>query len=171
MIESNILNTTVRLFGVHRSDVEIVIMRARLQGMMETSERRRNGALWLGLLLAVLGPLGNGLTFVGFPAGTVPWISLVLPVMGVGLVFFGSWRAFKQSAIYKGKISSTVLAVLSVLLLVLSVAFFWGARHIPPRSAGAPALGQHVPDFTLPDSSGKSVSLTQLFDSSSGMRA
>jgi hypothetical protein len=135
--------------------------------MAETNQRRRNGALWLGLLLALLGFLSNGLTFLGFPAAAVPWISLVLPVMGAGLVFLGLWRAFRRSGIYRGKIAGSILAVLSVLLLGLSIAFFWGARHIPPLAAGTPTIGQRAPDFTLPDSSGNPVSLTQLFDSSS----
>lgn len=139
--------------------------------MAESSQRQRNSALWVGLVLALLGPLSNGLTFLGFPANAVPWITLVLPVIGAGLVFLGLWRAFKRSGLYKGKIVGSILAVLSVLLLGLSIAFFWGARHIPPLSAGTPAIGQRVPDFTLPDTSGKPVSLAQLFDSSSGNAA
>jgi hypothetical protein len=136
--------------------------------MTEISEGRRNGALWLGILLALLGLLSNGFTFLGFPAFAVPWISLVLPIIGTGLVFLGLWRAFTRSRIYKGKIAGSILAMFSLLLLATSIAFFWGARHIPQLSAGTPAIGQRVPDFTLPDSSGKSVSLMQLFDSSSG---
>ena len=139
--------------------------------MAETGQRRRNGVLWVGLLIALLGPLSSGLPFLGFPAFAVPWISLVLPVIGAGLVFLGLWRAFRHSGIYKGKIAGSILAVLSVLLLALSIAFFWGARHIPSVAAGTPAIGQRVPDFTLLDSTGRSVSLTQLFASSSGSAA
>ncbi len=136
--------------------------------MTETRERRLNGALWLGLALALLGPLSNGLTFIGFPPFAVPWISLVLPAIGAALVLVGLWRAFRRSRIYGGKIAGSILAVLSLLLLALSIAFFWGARHIPPQSAGTPAIGQRAPDFTLPDSSGQSISLAQLFASPSG---
>lgn len=139
--------------------------------MAEVSERRRSGALWLGLVLTLLGPLSLALTFLGFPASAVPWISLLLPVIGAGLVFVGLWRAFRHSEIYKGKIASSILAVLSVLVLAVSIGFFWSARHIPPVSPGAPAIGQRVPDFTLPDTTGKPVSLTQFFDSSSGTTA
>ena len=139
--------------------------------MAETGEHRRNAGLWVGLVLALLGPLSNGLTFLGFPAALVPWISLALPVIGVALVFFGLWRAFKHSIIYKGKIAGSIVAIFSLLFLALSTAFFWGARHIPSQSAGAPAIGQRVPDFTLPDSTGRSVSLAQLFDSSTGNTA
>lgn len=139
--------------------------------MSETGERRRNAALWVGLLLALLGPLSNGLIFLGLPAFAVPWISLVLSVIGAGLVVLGLWRAFSRSWIYKGKIVGSIVAVLSLLLLAFSIAFFWSARHIPPLSAGTPTIGQRVPDFTLPDSNGQSVSLSQLFASSSGSAA
>jgi len=75
--------------------------------MPDTTERRRNGALWIGVLLALPGFLSNGLTFLGFPAAAVPWISLVLPVIGAGLVFLGLWRAFRRSGIYRGKFVGT----------------------------------------------------------------
>lgn len=139
--------------------------------MSETGQRRRNGVLWVGLLITLLGPLSNGLPFLGVPAFAVPWISLVLPVIGAALVFLGLWRAFRHPGIYKGKIEGSILAVLSLLLLTLSIAFFWSARHIPPLAAGTPAIGQRVPDFTLLDSAGQSVSLTQLFAGSSGSAA
>lgn len=139
--------------------------------MAEVSERRQNGALWLGLVLTLLGPLSLALTFLGFPASAVPWISLLLPLIGAGLVLLGLWRAFRHSGIYRGKIAGSILAVLSVLVLAVSIGFFWGARRIPPVAAGTPAIGQRVPDFTLPDTAGKPVSLTQLFDSSSGTPA
>jgi len=130
--------------------------------MTENSARRPNSALWLGLLLAVLGVLSNGLTFLGFPASIVPWISLVLPVVGLAFVLLGLWRAFAQPTAYKGKIAGTIVAILSLVFLTAAVAYFWGARKLP-HSAGAPAVGQRVPDFTLPDSSGQPVSLSQLF--------
>jgi len=69
--------------------------------------------------------------------------------------------------IYKGKFSGSVAAALSLLLLAGSIAFFWSARHIPAESANAPQIGQRVPDFTLSDSTGNSVSLTQLLSGSS----
>ena len=163
----------VNLFRIHSSVSVSKVLRCVLKcvAMTELSERRRNGILWLGLVLAFLGPLSNGLTFLGFPAAVVPWISLTLPVIGSALVLLGLWRAFRHSAVYKGKIAGSILATLSLLLLAVSIAFFWGARHIPPLSAGTPAVGQRVPDFTLQDSSGTPVSLAQLFAASSGKPA
>ncbi len=135
--------------------------------MTETTQRHRNGALWLGLVLSLLGALSSGLTFIGFPAAAVPWISLVLPIIGVVLVLLGLWRAFRQSSVYRGKIAGAIVAVVALIILAASVAFFSGARRLP-RSTGAPSVGQRVPDFTLPDSTGKPVSLSQLFEASAG---
>ena len=136
--------------------------------MADTTARKRNLAPWMGLLITLLGLSSNWLPFTGFPAAPVPWISLLLSMIGFVVVLLGLWRAFTKSAIYKGKVQASVAAVLSLLFLAGSIGFFWSARHIPPESAAAPQVGQRVPDFTLPDSAGHSVSLTQLFSSSVG---
>jgi hypothetical protein len=136
--------------------------------MMDATEIKRALAPWVGLLLTVLGLLSNGLPFVGFPAAPVPWISLVLSLTGFVVVLVGLWRVFGESAVHNGKISGSVAAMFSLLFLAGSTFFFWSARHIPVQSAAAPQVGQRAPDFTLPDSAGNSVSLTQLFSASAG---
>ena len=136
--------------------------------MADTTARKRTLAPWMGLLLTLLGLLSNWLPFIGFPAAPVPWISLLLSLIGFVIVLLGLWRALAQSTIYKGKVSGSVAAVLSLLFVAGSIGFFWSARHIPAESAAAPQVGQRVPDFTLPDSAGHSVSLTQLFAGSAG---
>lgn len=134
--------------------------------MPDTATRKPTLAPWMGLLLTLLGALSNGLPFIGFPASAVPSISLLLSLTGFVVVLLGLWRAFPQSAIYKGKVSASVAAALSILFLAASIAFLWSARHIPKESAAAPRVGQQVPDFTLPDSAGHPVSLAQLFSAS-----
>jgi len=136
--------------------------------MADTTIRKHTLAPWVGLLLTALGALSNGLPFIGFPAAPVPWISLLLSLAGFGVVLIGLWQVFRQSRIYKGKVSGSIAAALCLLFLAGSIAFFWGARHIPAESANAPQVGQRVPDFTLPDSTGHSVSLTQLLSGSVG---
>ena len=138
--------------------------------MAEASGRRRNGAIWLGLLLTVLGPLSSELEFIGFPESPLPWISLVLPIVGVLLVIIGLWRAFRQPQTYRGKIAGSVIAVVCLLLLAGSIKLFSIARQLP-ESAGAPQVGQRAPDFTLPDSDGHPVSLAQLISGSPGSAA
>src|SRR5215467_4545271 len=130
--------------------------------MAETRVQKRTLAPWMGLLLTVLCALSYGLPFVGFPAAPVPWTSLLLSMIGFVVVVLGLWRAFGQSAVYKGKLSGSIAAAFSLLFLAGAIVFFWSARHIPAESAGAPQVGQRVPDFALPDSTGHSVSLTQL---------
>jgi hypothetical protein len=139
--------------------------------MMDTAARKRTLAPWLGLLLTVLGLSSNGLPFIGFPAASVPWISLLLSLTGFAVVLICLWRAFGKSAVDAGKISGSVAAALSLLVLAGSISFFWGARHIPAESGATPQVGQPVPDFTLPDSTGHSVSLVQLFSVSAGNKA
>ena len=136
--------------------------------MPTATDRKRNLAPWVGILLTVLGLLSNALPFTGFPAAPVPWISLLLSTVGFLLVLFGLWRAFAQSAAYKGKISGSIAAVFSALFLAATIGFFWTARHIPAESVAAPKIGQRVPDFTLPDTTGHTVSLAQLFSTTAG---
>ncbi|SRR5579871_5588178 len=136
--------------------------------MPDITGRKHTFAPWLGLLLTVSGALSNGLPFIGFPAAPVPWMSLLLSLTGIVVVLIGLWRIFGRSAVYKGKISGSIAAAFSLLFLAGSITFFWGARHIPSESANAPQVGQRVPDFTLPDSTGHSVSLTQLFSGDAG---
>ena len=138
--------------------------------MAEASGRRRNGAIWLGLLLTVLGPLRGELEFIGFPESPLPWTSLVLPIVGVLLVIIGLWRAFRQPQTYRGRIAGSVIAVVCLLLLAGSIKLFSIARQLP-ESAGAPQVGQRAPDFTLPDSDGHPVSLAQLISGSPGSAA
>ena len=130
--------------------------------MAESTIRKRTLLPWMGLLLTVLGALSNGLPFTGFPAAPVPWISLVLSLAGFLVVLFGLWRAFGQSTAYKGKVSSVVATGFALLFLAGTIVFFWSARHVPAESAAAPQVGERVPDFTLPDSTGHPVSLAQL---------
>ena len=139
--------------------------------MADTTARKRTLAPWMGLLLTVLGVLSNGLPFIGFPAAPVPWISLLLSLIGFVVVLLGLWCVFGQSTVYRGKLSGSIAAAFSLLFLAGAIFYFWVARHIPAESAGAPQVGQRVPDFTLPDSSGHSVSLTGLFSGSAGNEA
>jgi len=136
--------------------------------MADTTYRKRTLAPWAGLLLTVLGALSNALPFTGFPAAPVPWISLLLSIIGFLIVLLGLWRAFGQSAAYRGKVSGSIAAVFSLLLLAATIGFFWTARHIPAESAAAPKVGQRMPDFTLPDTTGHSISLAQFFSSTGG---
>ena len=133
--------------------------------MPDLHERRPNTALWLGLLITVLGVLSIFLYFfTSLPPGIIPWINLVLPAIGLVPLFIGLRRAFTQRQIYGGRVWGSIVTVLAVAIFGFSVFGYIYARDIPP-SAGAPRVGQKAPDFTLVDSSGQTVSLSQLFSS------
>src|SRR5215469_2163366 len=161
----------IDLLRIHRGRETIGRCVLDCIAMTDRGQRRANYALWVGLLVTVLGPLSNGLIFLGFPAAAIPSISLLLPIIGVCLVLIGLLRAFRQPAVYKGKIAASLVTVVSVLLLAGSIALFWVSRHIPAEVLAAPHVGQQAPDFTLPDSSGHPVSLMQLLSGSNGSPA
>lgn len=132
------------------------------------SQRRTNSALWYGLLITLVGIATQFLYFLRLPPPVphiLPWISLLLPVIGLIFVVIGLARAFSQSVVYRGKIWGSVLTVIA-LLLVAGDAFLFRQTRAVPNSAGAPQVGRHLPEFTLPDSSGELTSLSQLFAAS-----
>jgi hypothetical protein len=128
----------------------------------QKTERQRNWAPWMGLLLALLAMLSNGAYFLGLPG------QRALPILGVALVIAalvcaaaGILRTLRQPQRYGGKVSSSILGVVSLLLCVLAAFTSMHSRNLPEATA-APQVGQKVPDFTLADTSGNKVSLRQL---------
>jgi len=136
--------------------------------MPDMAEGRRNWVLWLGFLLALGALLCNAAFFINPPGQrAIPWLSVLLA--GVALIFLarGLQRAFGQPKVYRRKILSSIVALVSLLLAGAAVFSFFQARAIP-ASAGAPKVGQKAPDFTLADTSGQPVSLAQLFAPAAG---
>jgi hypothetical protein len=126
-------------------------------------QERPNVAIFYGFIFILLTiasdvPVLYTLTFPG--QEYLPWINLALPSIAVILVLIGLKRAIGQPDIYRGKGWGWILTVLSVLILAGSI---WGYRHSTdiPASIGAPRVGEKAPDFTLSDTSGKPVSLSQ----------
>lgn len=129
--------------------------------MTETLERRSNRAPWLALLfaLAVIG-LNVAMVF-GLPGqGMITWLTLLLGIAAALLGLLGIARAFGPQRA-GGKISSSILGVIALLICGLGIFIWIHARELP-ASSGAPHVGQKAPDFTLSDSNGNKVSLAQL---------
>ncbi len=126
-------------------------------------DRRRNFIPWVGFFVVLTGLLSYIPFFVRFPVTRdVPWANLVLFVVGIGLIGVGLHRAFRKPAVYRGKVSSTILAILGVTLFGFFVfSVFYEVRKLPP-STGAPRVGQKAPDFTLLDKDGNPVTLSKL---------
>jgi hypothetical protein len=130
-----------------------------------SNERRRNLAPLAGLLFALAAILSNAVFFMAIPGQrAIPFLSWTLAVIALVFAAMGVMRAFRQPQVYGGKVSSSVLGVLSLLLFALVVLSSVGARKLP-GSAGAPQPGQKAPEFTLADTSGNKVSLGQLLGS------
>ena len=132
--------------------------------MPELTERQRNWAPWLGLLLALAAMLSNAGFFLSVP-GSGPSVAEPGPGdcraalrrdrrdAGLPAVAGLLWR--------QGRIASSILGVVVLLIFALAVFGHVHSRDLP-ASAGAPQVGQKAPDFTLADTSGTKVSLGQL---------
>ena len=127
--------------------------------------KRLNWPLWLGFLLTLGTFLSYFFVFVRFPfTRDFPWANLLLFVIAAVLLFMGLKRGFASDRPHptRSKIVSSLVSVLSLAVIALFVfTIFIGGRWLPP-SKGAPQVGQRAPDFSLPDSTGKTVSLNEL---------
>jgi hypothetical protein len=130
-----------------------------------TTQRRTNSALWYGLLVTLFSIATQFLYFLRPPrtiSHVLPWINLLLPAIGLIFLFIGLARAFRRSAVYSGRIWGPSVTVIALLLLIGDVVLFRHTRDVP-NPAGAPQVGQRLPEFTLSDSTGRPTSLSQLF--------
>jgi hypothetical protein len=133
----------------------------------ESLAGRTNTAPWWGLLLALFALGCNAGFFLGVPLqGAIPWLSLVFSAAALIYLALGVWRAYALPAVYKGKVLAAVLTVVALIPAGLS-AFGFGVMRKLPSASAAPQVGQTVPELTLPDTSGKPVSLDQLLAPSS----
>jgi hypothetical protein len=73
----------------------------------------------------------------------------------------GLKMVFTQPQALRGKVFSSILGVVALVLIGLGVLVFIRARTLP-ISAEAPKIGEKAPDFALADTGGKMVTLDQL---------
>ncbi len=127
--------------------------------------KRLNWPLWVGFLLTLGAFLSYFFVFVWFPfTRDFPWANLVLFVIAGALLFMGLRRAFASDCPHRirSRIVSSIVSVLSLAVFAMFIfVIFVVGRSLPP-SKGAPQVGQRVPEFSLPDTSGKQVSLKEL---------
>jgi hypothetical protein len=127
--------------------------------------RRFNWPLWMGFLLSLAAFFSYFSIFVRFPfTRDFPWANLVIFLVAGVLLFTGLRRGFASDRPHptRSKIVSTAVSVLSFAVFALFVFTIFVAGRWLPASKGAPQVGQRVPEFTLPDTTGKSVSLNEL---------
>jgi hypothetical protein len=130
-------------------------------------KRNWNLRTWMGFVLCLAAMVSYPTIFVRYPiTRDFPWATLLLIALGIFLVASGVARAFRRPDAYRGKISGSILSVLTVLLVgFFLVEILYVTKRIP-ASHGAPQVGQIAPDFTLPDSKGNGVTLSSLLNSS-----
>jgi lysylphosphatidylglycerol synthetase-like protein (DUF2156 family) len=130
-------------------------------------KRNWNSTLWVGFSLVLVGIFSYPLFFARFPiTRDFPWANLALIALAVLLLGVGMRRAFRQPDSYRGKISGSILSVLTVLLVgFFLVEIFHETKEIS-ASHGAPKVGEIAPDFTLSDSQGNPVTLSAMLNSS-----
>src|ERR1700682_3865784 len=130
--------------------------------------RRINWPIWTGFLLSLIAFLSYFLVFIWFPVTRdFPWANLLLFGIAAALLLPGCRRAFAPDRPHptRSKIAGAVLVTLSVAIFGFFIfATFIMARRLP-TSRNAPQVGQKAPDFTLSDTNGTSVSLSELLGS------
>jgi hypothetical protein len=127
--------------------------------------KRINWSLWLGFVLTLAAFLSYFFVFVWFPfTRDFPWANLVIFVIAGVLIFKGIRRGFAADRPRPtlSKIVAVIFSVLSFAVFALFVFTIFVAGRWLPASKGAPQVGQRAPEFTLPDTSGKPVTLNEL---------
>ncbi len=130
--------------------------------MPELTARQRNWMPWIAVLLVLAALLSNAGFFLGLPGQrAIPWLSVALAIAALVCAAVGIMRAFRPPQVYGGKISSSILGVVSLLICGLVGFASFHSRDLPVAT-GAPQVGQKVPDFTLADTNGNKISLGKL---------
>lgn len=130
--------------------------------------RRFNWPLWVGFLFTLGAFLSYFLVFVWFPfTRDFPWANLVLFFLAAALLFVGVRRGFASDRPHptRSKIITSIVATLSLAVFGFFVFSIFIVGRWLPASHGAPQVGQKAPDFTLTDTAGKQVSLSELLSS------
>ena len=127
--------------------------------------KRLNWPLWLGFVLSLAAFFTYFSVFVWFPfTRDFPWANLLIFAIALVFIFIGVRRGFASDLPHptRSKIVAAIVATLSVLITGFFVFAVLVAARWLPESKSAPQVGQRAPDFTLPDTTGKQVSLNEL---------
>ena len=134
----------------------------------------RNWAVWLGFVFSIVAFGSYFVVFARFPVTrNVPWVNLLLFGFSAAFVWAGLRRVLKAEKSY-GKVTSWILALLSVSIFGAFCFVIFHATRQLPAARGAPKIGQRAWGFVLRDTNGNLVSLSNLLSvplsSSNGSR-
>ncbi len=126
-------------------------------------KRRWNISIWVGFAIAVVALVSYVPVFVPYPSTRdLPWPDFLLFLVALVFLVVGLDRAFRKPNVYRGKISGSILAGLTVLMIALFCVFIFYATKQVPASPDALRAGQPAAQFTLSNADGKQVSLADL---------
>jgi len=126
-------------------------------------KRHWNVPIWAGFAIVIVALVSYIPIFAVFPVTRdIPWANYLLFLLGSGLLAVGVRRAFRDPERYRGKISGSILAVLSVLLLGFFVVGTVYLTKQIPSAERALRTGQSAPPFVLQDIAGKHVASSEL---------
>jgi hypothetical protein len=121
-----------------------------------------NWQIWAGFLLSFAASLSYPFVFMRWPVTRdFPWVTLIFFAVAAVLLFIGLRRGFAAGRPLKSKIAASIGGLLTVLIIGLfCFSIFVMSRWLPP-SKGAPQVGQRAPEFSLADTNGKQISLSE----------
>ncbi len=134
--------------------------------------RAFNWPVWAALLLSVVAFLSYFFVFIRFPATRdFPWANLLLFGVAAALLVFGLRRAFAPEHRLKSKVAGVVAATLSLAVFGSFVFTTFIMARWMPAAHGAPQVGQRAPEFSLSDTDGRLMSLSELLSTPINGRA
>jgi hypothetical protein len=125
--------------------------------------RSFNWPVWAGFLLSLVAFLSYFFVFVRFPVTRdFPWASLLLFAAAAALLVVGVRRAFAPERRLGAKVAGLVAATLGVAVFGFFVFSTFIMARWMPAAQDAPQVGSRAPEFSLPDTDGRPVSLSEL---------
>jgi hypothetical protein len=129
-------------------------------------KRSWNPRIWGGFVLCLAALISYPAFFARYPVTRdFPWVNLLLIAASLFLLATGILRAFRKPDAYRGKIFGSILGVVSVAVVGLFLYGIFVLGKNLPASHGSPQVGQLAPDFTLPDTAGNNITLSNLLQS------
>jgi hypothetical protein len=120
--------------------------------MAEVTGSRRNHAVWIGVLISLIGLVSYFTFFARFPAlRDFPKINLPLVLIGLAVSAWGLWRRRSLWSIGGFVLSAACAGMLAFYVFVLSYGL--------PRSEAVIQVGAAAPGFSLPDQEGRTTTL------------